>query len=1278
MQAIEQKYQVIRGGRMTKFKGRVASCAAMAASVIAISATGALAATIDTYTTADYEVDFDEAFVVGPNGEIDVSTDSYGAAAIYYLGNSGDFVGSIEIEGDVTLNGDENGYSVGIEIQEDLAGSITNNGEVYADREDDSDYGDTSADGIYISGSVLGTGSITNNDEITAYAYSDYYDAYAGGITVNQDVDGVITNAGSITVEADAEDGAMAAGIIVWGDLDGDIYNDGEIGVTAEADGYYEDAEAAGIFVSGDVGVYAHVVNSGDIEVSATAWGYEGNADATGIYAENFYGVLNSDGDINVTSYSDYDYGDAYANGIVVDGELSGGTIEVNGDFDISAESQYGYAYAEGVSVDENTTFATIDLAGEMTVEAISHDENAYAYGVRFSDLDSSDLTNDGLIDVSAEGYYGGAAYGAFISQVDYNSEVVNNGTIIATATDTDSYSGAYNDGYGIYVDSDVVNDALVENNGEIYVEVTSDTDSYLNGVGILIDSDIADSGSSGNAMVVNNGLIDVFVEKDTNDYYSSNDVWATGMYVADNIGEADATGTLSNGVSGQILIEVSNSNGYAYATGMGVNNDLGDGYDGYGYIYNDGLIEIDAFSEDNGGTYAVGIEVDGNLVAGGIYNDGHIAITAGSNEEYYSTEAYGIYVDDYMNGGEIVNGGNSIEIDIDTDGYGYAYGIYIGRSVYDATISNDGAIMIDVNGDNYAWAAGIRIEDYVASDVTLENTESGAISVYTYSYNNNAYAVGIDVDGSMSGELLNDGAIYATASSREYYSETTGISVDGELYGSLINTGLIDVYGEADDNAAVAGIYTYHLASGGMLVNDGMIEADADGGSEEVFGIYVDYIHSGGVVVNNGTIMVSADEEPVGIYVGENDGDVVNNGVIMAGTDGFAIVVGSSNSDGTVTINPDSFIEGMIDANDSEVVLVSGPSTSSVYYILNDDNVVLDDSEGTPWFTDGEGTYASFDPTAAAGMVATGSTVAALGFGSLFDNIGTGGAGVTQGLGTNGGFWVSGSRSSISYAGDGVSTLDYDTSANNFAAGYSTDLTGVTSLGVMVGGANGNLSADGAVVGSADTSFNGAYVGVGIEHNAGGASLTFGLAGGRFAHDSERTINNAMVSGGVEVATAEYDSTWFSPYLGVAYDINAGNGLRVTPSASFQYISQRVGAYEEEGAEAAIAVDAFSVGVTQIEGELEVGYTVGAGEVTGSVGFLNRSVNSGEMDVTLLGDTQALGYDGLGFNAVTAGIGFNSTFGSGGSIDIGADFVFGDDVTETGVNLSATVGFKF
>ena len=165
------------GGRMVKWKGRVASIAPALASVsvVALMSSGALADTVvGTHTTPPGLVTTDEAITITTLGLVSDYSDA-----------------TVEL------------ISVDVTPGTDYTSTITNNGRLLASESITTGGGNITATGIYVATGMSGN-IINNGDILLDVATGTGTNASAVGIWVNGELSGQITNSATGVIDAAA------------------------------------------------------------------------------------------------------------------------------------------------------------------------------------------------------------------------------------------------------------------------------------------------------------------------------------------------------------------------------------------------------------------------------------------------------------------------------------------------------------------------------------------------------------------------------------------------------------------------------------------------------------------------------------------------------------------------------------------------------------------------------------------------------------------------------------------------------------------------------------------------------------------------------------------------------------------------------------------------------------------------------------------------------------------------------------------------------------------
>jgi hypothetical protein len=275
-----------------------------------------------------------------------------------------------------------------------------------------------SASGIAIRGQA---GTFGNSGTVAVTGTSTGEDAEIWGIEV-QDLDGILTNSGRISVKADAAQLADATAVYATGETTGQLTSSGDLTATASSDDY---AWAAGM----DFGSISGLVeNHGAIQAVSSAE----TADALGISAGDLLagGSLLNTGSVSAT-----------ANGQDLGGG-EGGFLPWLGT---------GYAYASALDLGDIAAGAQAVNTGSLNAQAnLTGSGFAESFGLYAGFVDGS-LINSGGIQSRTNAEDGNAvAYGIYADGIGGGAALANSGTILAEAR---ADSGFFANATGIAID---------------------------------------------------------------------------------------------------------------------------------------------------------------------------------------------------------------------------------------------------------------------------------------------------------------------------------------------------------------------------------------------------------------------------------------------------------------------------------------------------------------------------------------------------------------------------------------------------------------------------------------------------------------------------------------------------------------------------------------------------------------------------------------------------------------------------------------------------------
>lgn len=547
----------------------------------------------------------------------------------------------------------------------------------------------------------------------------------------------------------------------------------------------------------------------------------------------------------------------------------------------------------------------------------------------------------------------------------------------------------------------------------------------------------------------------------------------------------------------------------------------------------------------------------------------------------------------------------------------------------------------------------------------------------------------GDGIDGEDFGTATNNGSISTTGNNSD------GIDVNDSS--TVINTGTITTTGigasgiEADDNSIIfnsGSIFTSGPFSNGIDADNS--NTINNSGDITTTGFDADAIDAddGNTIVNTGTINTSGGDAD-GIDVNDNN-TVTNRGVIIvtgpnAGANASAIEGDSNNTitnSGTLISTRDQAIN--LTAGNNTVNLMGGTviqggitlaaATNSFNY-GNGLNSVLTFTGNLPATVNTNGM-----PFAINGM--TIATVDTTGF-AMADEI----AGDITDCGhdsinyrLNGLRTASGGEKSWSFIcgnhrhqDDSTVAVDAKNTLAGAVVGRDHELSSGHRLGFFAGISGSEMKVDyDAQEISANSLFAGVFGGFNGATNVD-LSLLFGIAD----HSSDRHVTNNLVSGGLQMAGANYTGYFISPSITVS-----GNapflGRQVQPSLQLSYTGLYLDGYSETGSAANIDVESRDIHMLSARGLLTfpVELTTGRGRIVrmnSYVGLAGRlNLGSDRTNITLFnrriafdhgGEETSLGFIGGtefnlvgkdGVNRITVGI--NGQLDTDGSMAISAN----------------------
>jgi Autotransporter beta-domain len=174
--------------------------------------------------------------------------------------------------------------------------------------------------------------------------------------------------------------------------------------------------------------------------------------------------------------------------------------------------------------------------------------------------------------------------------------------------------------------------------------------------------------------------------------------------------------------------------------------------------------------------------------------------------------------------------------------------------------------------------------------------------------------------------------------------------------------------------------------------------------------------------------------------------------------------------------------------------------------------------------------------------------------------------------------------------------------------------------FGIFAGGGHSELSLDLNAGGTkTDTVFGGIYGRYAFSSFGAASWFDVTLHGGGGTNGTSRNnINNNLLAGGLENATAGYSSRYVSPELTYGVKLPLSSDYSLTPSIRLRYVAGMFGGYTETGSTANLTVTSRAIQDFEQRGELKLTHTT---TFTPKDSLLT-SVNVGLLGIERLGDT--------------------------------------------------------
>ncbi|OOZ28326.1 autotransporter domain-containing protein [Solemya velum gill symbiont] len=1101
------------------------------------------------------------------------------------------------------------------------------------------------------------------------------------------------------------------------GNISGDF-----AGIMLDSAAFGEDAEAKvnNNVINNDGGIYGDFSGSAGIMMNAIA-------------ASGYMPYARADAEVNSNEITN-------AENANIEGKYNGIALRAAGE-DIKYAGDV--AVNSNMISNDGTVFASEDQFADSAVKLASYGNltNMFSkydgYGLLFAndtEVNSNTITNsstgdmvnsawmvrDSAVSLRADSSTGDRYYTPFSgsSSAEVNSNSIENHGFIGSFAQ-------YNFGGGIELTADAGGDAyeydyissggfidheerigVYAGTADVNNNTVSNTSSDTIAVGgyVLFDADgielNADASASAETYIdISGGFSDASGSADSLAFAGDADV---NNNQVENSGSIEVTGYMGEDSQGIVLA----ADAWAYA-----NSDV--------TAQSSGSSSADSFGMASGGTARVN--------KNDVINSGDI-LTSG--EDFPSQYMRGILLTSsasafaYSEATAVSGGGNGDASGGATAMAGTAE-VHNNNVVNSGTISTDGEDSSGIELSAFAWAdADVDLSGSSTTDSDGTTASGGFASVANNTITNSGDITTAGGRGASSTGIL----LYADASAwAERFSDDTDGSDEAragiaEIIGNSVdNSGVIDAWEGIVLEARASAFADNYAPSGeayltdNTITNSGTIIADNVGIAirGEASGSVINTIfthgnsveNSGSMEVYNGSGIIVGEAAPSGSGSYTWDNTINNTGTILAGEDtaigiyGDAEYYGSggsgSSGSNTLILGAPGFIAGDIildgDAN-VDVTLTSGAG-NSVAWTFDDSGSngpslpVMTDGP-LPWFTDsnsGGSTWATIDPTAFAAAHNQVADLAGMASGMQFGSMGQDDSGMASGdpmtSMDDGGLWLAIEAGESDYDGDGVTTLDQETTLTGIAAGYSAKLNPETRVGAMLGYGKSELEVDSnigiATVKSYESEQDGIFGGIYGRAKLGSIYLDLALNAGWQSHDQARLVNDNLQNDGTDFANASYDSFWFSPEIGVMLPIMVSDTLTVTPNLRARYVSQSIDGYTEKDSNSNATVDDIDIGVTELRGGLDVTHRTSVMALTGTIGYMSRSGSGDDsVNITMILDNNDVGFNYSDVDTAYGGISFAYKMNEATTLKLNASVTVGDDIDAA--SASASVNMKF
>ena len=275
---------------------------------------------------------------------------------------------------------------------------------------------------------------------------------------------------------------------------------------------------------------------------------------------------------------------------------------------------------------------------------------------------------------------------------------------------------------------------------------------------------------------------------------------------------------------------------------------------------------------------------------------------------------------------------------------------------------------------------------------------------------------------------------------------------------------------------------------------------------------------------------------------------------------------------------------------------------------------------------------------------------------------------------------WWSKGFGGIGFLHGGGSVASSNYIYGGLATGFDFVTNNGTKFGFMAGGSIGQVNV--AIDNGQELNSSGFFVGGYGRYEAANFHLDYGLNAGYFETDSTRIVANNLVVGGLETATASYDSFYISPEATIGFDNWTIGALGLQPSLRLGYTFMQSEGYSEDG----LTDGNLTVGTRQthvIDARAQLTMPVRSfGPNTDfaiKAGIDAHFVLGGDFDATLLGvETVGFNPGGANFSASAfAGINVEHRINERSHLFFASEFGLGTETVLAG-NIEAGIKISF